>query len=192
MNHNLMRPGLLSVLILALGLAAAPAVTVAADAAGSSGQSRDENGDSRVRITSDKLETRSGDDRQAVFSGNVRAIGEDFAITADKLVVFYTADTTGENNDASLNETFNKIIATGNVTIKSGERIAKSEKAVYDKNKKTIVLTGQNARVTGESGRISGEKIIMHTVSEAVTVESSSGQRVEAVIESHSTENNSR
>ncbi|MFO8049822.1 MAG: LptA/OstA family protein [Desulfosudaceae bacterium] len=191
-----MRPGLISVLILTLGLAVTPAVTVAADAAAdaadSAGQSPDDNGDSRVRITRDRLETRSGEDRQAVFSGNVRAIGENFIITADNLVVFYTAADTGENNDAPLNETFNKIIATGNVTIKSGERIAKSEKAVYDKNKNTIVLTGQNARVTGESGRIAGEKIIMHTVSEAVTVESSSGQRVEAVIKSHSTDNNSR
>jgi len=157
-----------------------------------SGQSNGQNAPRRVRITADRLETQSGpDSNRAEFSGHVQAVGEGFDITADHLVVFYAREA-APAADAPLDKSFDRIIATGNVTIKAGERIAKTEKAVYDKNRKIIILTGKNATVTGEDGFISGETIIMHTDSESVTVESSAGQRVEAVINAQPDNDNNR
>ncbi|MFP4446003.1 MAG: LptA/OstA family protein [Desulfosudaceae bacterium] len=156
------------------------------------GQQNGKDAPRRVRITADRLETQDGpDSNRAEFSGHVQAVGEGFDITSDHLVVFYAREA-AQTADAPLNKSFDRIIATGNVTIKAGERIAKTEKAVYDKNRKIIILTGKNATVTGEDGFISGETIIMHTDSESVTVESSAGQRVEAVIKAQPDNDNNR
>lgn len=142
----------------------------------------------RIRIEADQLKTKGGAGQQAIFSGNVRAIGDTFDLTADTLIVHYSQDTAASGKKAPIRETFEKIIATGNVTIRSGEKVANTDKAVYDKKENIIILTGKNARVRGKNGYISGEKIILHTDNESVTVESSSDKRVEAVINPEATD----
>ena len=67
--------------------------------------------------------------------------------------------------------------------ITAGEKIAKTQEAVYDKNQRTIILTGEQSTVQQNNSFISGAKIIVHTDSEAVTVESDNGKRVEAFID---------
>lgn len=148
------------------------------------------NNNGTIRISADTLTVPSGPEKQAVFSGNVRAEGDRFHITADQLHIFYgpVPDTT-EAEIADEN-TLEKIIATGNVVITSGEKIAKTQEAVYDREQQTIILSGKESVVRQNNSYISGARIIMHTDSEAVTVESDNGKRVEAFIEAREIKNN--
>ncbi len=143
----------------------------------------------QVRISADSLTVPGGDENHAEFKGNVHAVGDRFEITADQLRIYYqpTADKAGE--DPAAGNTLSKIIATGNVVITSGEKIAKTQQAVYDKQEQTIILNGEDSTVLQNNSYISGEKIVMHTDSEAITVESGEGKRVEAFIEAQDLEN---
>ena len=136
-----------------------------------------------IRISADSLTVPGGDEKQAVFSGNVRAVGDRFEITADRLKIFYQSSTGAAGIDTNAGNNLEKIVAAGNVVIISGEKIAKTQEAVYDKNHQTIILTGEQSMVQQNNSFISGAKIIMHMDSEAVTVESDNGKRVEAFID---------
>jgi lipopolysaccharide transport protein LptA len=141
------------------------------------------NGES-IRVSADRL-IAHGQQEYAEFTGNVRAISADFDITADNLKIFYepsSADATGNTDETVSTKTVSRIIATGDVVILSAGKIAKTEKAEYNKGKQTIILTGKGSQVNGEDGYITGETIVMHTGSNSVTVESGQGQRVQAVI----------
>lgn len=135
-----------------------------------------------IRISADSLTVPGGAERQAVFSGNVHAVGDRFEITADRLKIYYQSSAGSPGDDISTGNNLEKIIAIGNVVITSGEKIAKTQEAVYDKDQQTIVLTGEQSMVQQNNSFISGAKIIMHTDSEAVSVEGENGKRVEAFI----------
>ncbi len=142
-----------------------------------------------IHISADTLTVPGGEQKQAVFSGNVRAVGDRFEITADQLKIFYqpASDTAGDALNTG--NALERIIATGNVVITAGEKIAKTQEAVYDKEHQTITLTGEHSVVQQNNSYISGAKIIMHTDSEAVRVESDSGKRVKAFIEAREVKN---
>lgn len=141
------------------------------------------NGTGTIRISADTLTVPGGEQKQAVFSGHVRAVGDRFEITADQLKIFYQPSSDAVGNALATENALEKIIATGNVVITAGEKIAKTQEAVYDKNQQTIILSGEHSVVQQNNSYISGAKIILHTDSEAVTVESDNGKRVEAFIE---------
>jgi lipopolysaccharide export system protein LptA len=143
-----------------------------------------------VRISADSLIVPGGGDNHAEFSGHVQAVGERFTISADNLKIFYQPVTAGNEGHIASGNTLTRIIASGNVVITSGEKIAKTEEAVYDKDLQTIVLTGKKSTVMQNNSYISGEKIVMHTDSDAVTVESGQENRVEAFIQTRDIEKN--
>ncbi len=139
-----------------------------------------ENSDD-IRISADRM-VAHGQEGSVEFTGQVRATSDDFDITADKLKIFYEKNKAGTQKPGLSRSTFREIIATGQVIIRSAGKIAKTEKAVYNKSQNRITLTGEGSRVTSKEGFISGETIIMYTDSEDVTVESGRQQRVKAVI----------
>ncbi len=143
-----------------------------------------------IHISADSLVVPGGVENYAQFNGNVRAIGTRFEIIADQLQVFYQPSSSETRGDIASGKTITKIIAIGNVVIVSGEKIAKTEKAVYDKSQQTVILTGKQSTVRQNNSYISGEKIIMHTGSDAVTVEGGSEKRVEAFIEAREMKKN--
>jgi lipopolysaccharide export system protein LptA len=143
-----------------------------------------------IRISADSLTVPGGTENHAEFRGNVHAVGDRFDITADQLKIFYQLSSEKSGDDIASGKTLTRIIATGNVVITSGEKIAKTEEAVYDKDQQTIILTGEKSMVLQNNSYISGKKIIMHMDSEAVTVESGAGNRVEAFIETQDIQKN--
>ncbi len=138
-----------------------------------------------IHITSDRLDAYSSSEH-ALFTGHVHAVSANFEIKSDSLDLFYTNNPqTNGNEPISLGtgKAVEKIIATGNVTIVSMGKTAKTEKAVYSRNTGKVVLIGPGSSVTGENGTIAGEKITLDTVTGDVTVESSGQTRVKAVIQ---------
>ncbi len=121
-----------------------------------------------ITITSNTMEAdRTG--RLVVFRGDVVA-KEDFTLYCDELRIRY--------NEA---QEIKEIVAKGNVKIVQQDRTATSERAVYDRKKRTIVLTGR-PEVYRCGDRVSGRKITVYLDTENAFVEGDGGERVRAVI----------
>ena len=86
-----------------------------------------------------------------VFSGNVHVTDDQVDLKADKVTVYF---------DAQSN--FTRIIATGNVTAKNEGDRATGGHAEYDRKTKVMTLSEKPVLVTG-GARIEGaEKIVYH------------------------------
>jgi len=125
--------------------------------------------DKPVNITADALEA---DNKQGlvVFKGNVVARQEDMVIFSDSMAVNY--DEKGG---------MKQIVATGNVKITRGDRVATGQKVVFYNAEQKIVLTG-NPRVWQGADVISGERITLFVKEDRSIIEGSKDKRVSATI----------
>lgn len=140
--------------------------------------------DAPIHITSDQLliDNEAG---EAEFIGNVLARQKESVIKSDRLKIFYKKNMIQDGDVAAGEQSIQKIIAAGNVSIQIDNRLAETEQAEYTADTKILILSGKNSRITSEDNLISGEKIIMNRNDGRITVESGQNQeRVEAVISS--------
>ncbi len=151
--------------LVALLLFAVLPLSVSSATEGAGGKKRPQK---PITITSDTMEADRAD-RLVVFKGDVVA-REDFTLFSDELYVHY-------NNADEIRE----IIARGNVKIVQGDRTATADRAVYDRKKRTIVLTGHPV-VVRCGDRVSGDRITVYVDDENAFVEGRDGGRVKAVI----------
>lgn len=121
-----------------------------------------------VTVTSDSMEAKTADNI-VVFKGNVVAV-EDFTLCSDELYIHYD-----ENKDVS------EIEAAGNVRIFQGPKTSTSERAVYNRIERVIVLTG-SPQVKQCTDTVKGDRITVYMDDDNALVESGSGGRVKAVI----------
>jgi len=136
--------------------------------------------DQKIRITADRLvaNTKTG---RAEFIGNVRATQGSTVITADRLEVHYDQD--AQSGAAAESETAIKtIVARGNVVIHFDDKVAHTDKAVYDSKTGIFTLAGKGTRVTSGENTITGEKISVDRTNDHMTVEGGKTSRVNAVI----------
>jgi len=137
-----------------------------------------------IHIQSDRLliDNATG---EAEFIGNVLATQKETEIRSDRLKIVYNKESISEGNVAAGEQSINKIMASGHVSIRFDNRLAETDEAVYTAETKILVLSGENSRITSENNLISGEKIIMHRNDGRIIVESGNKTgRVEAVISS--------
>ena len=137
------------------------------------------NENKKIHITSDKLISDSKA-MYAEFVGNVRAVQETNVLTADRLKIFYKKDFNNTKIENTGEESIEKIVANGNVTIKFDNKVAVTEKAEYITETGVFVLTGVNSKVTSGKNFIAGEKITLYRANDRITVESSGEKRVQA------------
>lgn len=123
---------------------------------------------SPVNVTSDWMEAVK-DENRVVFKGNVVAV-EDFTLCSDELYVDY-------DDKKEVKE----ITAVGNVTIIQDDKIAYSDKAVYDRSANTVVLTGR-PQVKQCEDTVRGNKITLYKDKDNAVVESGGDGRVRAYI----------
>jgi lipopolysaccharide transport protein LptA len=135
----------------------------------------------QTHISADKLVTDNGT-KSAEFTGNVRATQGDTVITADRLKIFYIADKK-KDQQVTGEEAIQKIIATGTVTIRFGEVLAKTRRAVYTKETRTIVLTGVNSWIGDRKNSVAGSTITLYMDDERISASSGKSQRVKAVFQ---------
>ncbi len=121
-----------------------------------------------VTITADRLEA-DNKKNLVVFRGNVVA-EEDFLLCSDELYLNY-----GER------QRVDKFTATGNVRIYQDNKESVSGNAVYDREARTLVLTGGPV-VRQCEDTVRGDKITVYIDEDRVVVESQGGSRVKAVI----------
>lgn len=107
--------------------------------------------DEPISITSNKMTVKSLEDK-IVFEGNVSIKKGDLTIGSDRAEVFLKEKDSNQSKSPSSSiltpgsgaekEVF-RIETSGNVDIQQGDKHAKAQKAVYDKKREEIVLTGE-------------------------------------------------
>lgn len=132
----------------------------------------------KLHITADKLVSDTNAN-YIIFSGNVTTVYDDTVILSDQLKVFYQDMTEDQNRMGE--ENIKKIVATGHVSIRMGDRTAQCDQAVYTAETKTIVLTGEDTRIQSGTDYITGKKITIDRNTGRITVDGSPDKRVNAV-----------
>ncbi len=139
----------------------------------------------QISVTADRLVSdRSA--RTATFSGRVKVVRGESTIEADRLTVYYGEKaSTSKKKAAALpgQSAVERIIAEGNVQIRSTELSARTPKAIYSRPAQTIELLGAGTRVISGSNSITGSKIVLHLEGEKLTVLGGGENRVKAVFE---------
>jgi len=139
----------------------------------------DKNKNRITHINADRLISNIKD-AWAQFTGNVCVTRESLIIKSDSLKIYYKKLFKGQNKPATGQELIEKIIATGNVHIKSDELVAISHQAIYTKETGIIILSGHNSKVISGNNSIAGSKIILYMDEEGIKVTGSGTKRVEA------------
>jgi outer membrane protein assembly factor BamD len=135
-----------------------------------SGQENRVNAGEPIDITSDRVETYSKENL-FVFRGNVVARQKDIVIYADSIEAVMIGEGKG----------IERVIATGNVRIQQGPRVASCRKAVFYNADHKIVLTGDPKVQEGED-LVSGDEIIFNLAQNRVEVKGGTGGRGKAKI----------
>jgi lipopolysaccharide export system protein LptA len=138
--------------------------------------------DRRITVTADRL-VSDREAKTATFTGHVKVVRGSSTIEADRLTVVYAGNT--PRSDAGLpgRSAIERVVAEGNVRIRSEDLTATTPKAVYSRFSQTIELLGAGTRVISGSNSISGPQILLHLEGERLTVSSGGDSRVKAVIE---------
>ena len=128
--------------------------------------------DQPIDITSDRVETYSKENL-IIFRGNVIARQKDVVIYADSIEVVTVGDGKG----------IERVVASGNVKVQQGLRVANCQKAVFYNLERKIFLTGEPKVWEGEN-IISGDEIVFDLAQNRVVVKGGVGGRGKVKIHS--------
>jgi len=123
-----------------------------------------------IDIVSDQVETYNKENR-VIFRGNVVARQRDIVIYADSLEAVMVKEGKG----------IEKVIASGNVKVQQGLRVASCEKAEFDNPEQKVILTGDPKIWEGEN-MVSGEEIVFDIAQNRVEVKGGESQRGKAKV----------
>jgi len=107
--------------------------------------------------------------QEALFSGHVHLVREDFELFCDSLRVYYRDSKHGGGIDHAL--------ATGHVRIIQGDKEGSSDSAIIDNRKQLVTLRG-HAVMVQEGGRVEGESIVHNIASRTTEVTQGESGRV--------------
>ncbi|MFH2044087.1 MAG: LptA/OstA family protein [Pseudomonadota bacterium] len=133
----------------------------------------------KIHIIADSLVSDSNA-KYAEFIGKVEATQGEFVIKSDKLKIFYK----GKAKDkaaSGTDEAIEKIVATGNVNIKSKDMTAVTKEAEYNSDTMILTLRGEGSKVVEQKNFITGSKIIVYRKEGKTKVEGDKNKRVTAV-----------
>lgn len=138
-----------------------------------------------IEITSDRMEAFN-EKKLVIFSGNATVVQGTSVLKSDRLLLYYTKHQ-AQNKNVVGTETddragdLEKIEARGNVSLVQGDRVATGDEAVYYRDQSKIIMTG-NARLNEGKNSIRGERVIVFLDENRGVVESSSDNKVKAII----------
>ncbi len=133
----------LVVLLLSPGLAAAQGTNVAFGA-------MERDADAPVEVTADSLSVNQSDGT-AIYAGNVIVAQGDMRLAADRVRVVYS-ESAGR---------IERMEATGGVTLVSGEEAAEAERADYNIDDGTVVMSG-NVLLTQGPNALTSQRMVVN------------------------------
>lgn len=110
-------------------------------------------------ITADRMDAEQLGEK-VLFNGNVTLKREGMIISSDFMTVQYDAGTKDVKD----------VEAQGNVVVRKEDRVGLSNRALYDRRRETIVLTG-NARIIENENQFGGEKITLFIADDRSIIE---------------------
>jgi lipopolysaccharide export system protein LptA len=134
----------------------------------------------KIHVTADSLSS-DNDSKSAEFIGNVQATQGDFVIKSDRLKIYYKESPESKAAPGTA-DSIEKIVATGNVEIKSKEGTGLTEQAEYDTKTMVVVLTGENSKVFDQKNSVTGSRITIFRNDGRVKVEGDKNRKVNAVL----------
>jgi lipopolysaccharide export system protein LptA len=123
-----------------------------------------------INITSDQVETYTKENR-VIFKGSVIARQKDIVIYADSIEAIMVNEGKG----------IERVIASGNVKVQQGPRVANCQRAVFHNPEQKVLLTGDPKVWEGES-MVSGEEIVFDIAQNRVEVKGGLTQRGKAKV----------
>ena len=140
----------------------------------------------QIQIVADKLITNDLE-KYAEFVGDVKTTHPDFVMASESLRIYYKDNLSDLKNKSGDQEFIKRIVASGNVTIKSDNFTAETQSAEYDIDTMILVLDGENSMVQRGKNILTGAKITIYRKDEKIKVEGSPHERVRAVFYSNKT-----
>jgi outer membrane protein assembly factor BamD len=123
-----------------------------------------------VDIISDQVETYNKENR-VIFKGSVIARQKDIVIYADSIEAIMVNEGKG----------IERIIASGNVKVQQGPRVAHCQRAVFHNPEQKVLLTGDPKVWEGEN-MVSGEEIVFDIAQNRVEVKGALNRRGKAKV----------
>ena len=165
--------------VLLVAVALMTGVALAADKSKTAAPDK-ETEDQPILIKADQL-ISNNEEKWAEFIGNVKVTQADMVIDSDKLRIYYRGELLdAEEKSNEKQDTLKKIVATGNVHIKTSKYTAESENVEYDAVSMTITMIGDNSKVVSGKNSIAGSKIILYRKDNRIKVLGNQKKRVEA------------
>jgi lipopolysaccharide export system protein LptA len=159
-------------------------------AAGAAAQSTTMEGmklsnDKPIQIESDKLEIHD-QEKQALFTGNVKVVQGTTTMQAGKMTVFYKDKAkAGEGGAAAPQQSasiasgsadIDKILVTDKVFLSSGTQTATADDGNFDMTKQTFILTGKKVVLSDGPNVFTGCKLTVHTDTGQAQLEACGGR----------------
>jgi len=130
--------------------------------------------DAPVEVDAQSLEIfEDGDQRVSVFSGGVEVRRGNTLIKAAKITLYSDLENTSP-------EGFTRIVAGGNVFVRSGEQTVTGNTAVVDMTTSTITVSGDVVLAQG-TNVISGSRLVVNLATGRARVEQNQGGRIRGV-----------
>jgi len=129
------------------------------------------NRDAPMSIKANQLDARTGEGggrKHFVFTGNVRATQAGLRIRGERLEAFYPPG----------NSQPEKIVVSGNVRVRQGERLVRCDKATFYRADDSIVCEGDSAEVEDGCDLVRGQEIEFHTETEVMKVKGAADVRI--------------
>lgn len=149
-------------------------------------RAEDENASSKraTRITADKV-IYSRQDSTVRFEGNVYASRDTFEIWCNEMTVYVNKEgAAAERNEGQPSlqseQSFERIVAEGDVRLQMEGRTAESRKAIYESGPKILTLTG-DVHLQEERNTIQGHKVKLYLKEDRSEIMSGEKGQVEAV-----------
>ncbi|MBI5047781.1 MAG: lipopolysaccharide transport periplasmic protein LptA [Deltaproteobacteria bacterium] len=122
-----------------------------------------------ITITSNNMEARKKEN-VVIFKGDVIAQQKDYTLYSRELYIYYAEG-----------QEIKEMVAIGDVKMVQLNKVATGEKAVYNRETRVVVLTG-NPQVEQDCDVVKGDKITIFLDEDKSLVEGGGNNRVRAVV----------
>ncbi|MBI5327313.1 MAG: lipopolysaccharide transport periplasmic protein LptA [Deltaproteobacteria bacterium] len=122
-----------------------------------------------ITITSNNMEARKKDNL-VIFKGDVAVQQKDYILYSNELHIYYAEA-----------QEIKEMIAMGNVKMVQLNKVATGEKAVYNRETRVVVITG-NPQVEQDCDVVKGDKITIFLDEDKSLIEGGGNNRVMAVV----------
>jgi lipopolysaccharide export system protein LptA len=132
-----------------------------------------------VSYSADNLEYFDGE-RRLVLVGDVDIVQSDARLRADRITLYFSASTGGQEQQGLASGDIERMIAEGEVYYVRPSQSARGNRAVYDVNQDSVTFSG-NVVVASEENVIRGETMVLNISNRRTVIRPDGNGRVRGV-----------